>query len=245
MNKIKTKLQELGFTLNHAFIMLAAVFVFGLLVIPRTNISVSAMFSQAEEETQPMLTYDQVRNQVYADAGVIDEEQYQQELENQFALLDRGQADGAVLGAAIGLDEVPSAEQLFSQEQLDLISIKTVVPTNTQTIQNYADKILQIESYYDTAELFANLNSSDKALYAKTSAQAKDIIKDMSEIAVPTELVNYHKYNIFYYQTISKLAESFSGDDSGLAQYSSALFSLMDKISSIKIEIESKYQISL
>lgn len=245
MNQTKIKLQDLGFNKNHAYLMFAAGAVFLLLVVPRSNIKLSAMFSKADNSQQQMLTYEDVKIQVYADAGIIDEQQYQTNLENQFALLDRGQADGKVLGATIGLDDVPSADQLFSQDQLDLIPIKSTIPTTETSVQDYADRILRIESYYDTTELFANLNSSDKNLLDKTSQQVQGILDSMSQIPVPSELVAYHKYNVMYYQTISKLGQSFSSDDGNLAKYSKDMFSLMDKLASLKTEIESKYQISL
>ncbi len=248
MNETKTKLQNLGFNYNHLFIMLAALAIFAVLIIPRANIKVFAMFSKAQETEKPLLTYEDVHTQVFAERGLgtdQESEKYLNDIETQFALLDRGEADGKVLGAAIGLDEIPNIDQLFSEEQLNLINVHSVIATNKDSIQTYADRLLKIESYYNTTELFANLNSTDKNLLDKTTSQTKLIVDSMNQIPVPSELVNYHRYNVLYYQTLGKLGQSFSSDEGDLSQYSSALFSLMDRIASFKNEIKTKYNIEI
>ncbi|QQS22679.1 hypothetical protein IPM19_03545 [bacterium] len=244
MQNKNTNLESLGFTRNHAYLLGAAVLVFAVLIVPRMDIKLSAVFTQAEETQEPMLTYEDVRSEVYALNGLDAEtEEYINHLENQFALLDRGQANGQVLGEAIGLDEIPSVEQLYSNEQLSLIPIKEMIPTNQQTVEAYANKMLQIESYYNTPELFANLNSSDKNLLQKTQDQVKGIIESLNGIPVPTELVDYHRYNTLYYQTIGKLGLAFMTGDENIAQYSSAMFSLTDRLASLRTQIENKHKI--
>lgn len=246
MENSKKTLQDLGFTRNHAFVVGVSVLLFVVLVMPRFGVKLSAMFSEAEQPQGELLTYEQVRSEVYADSGLdSDSQDYINNLETQFALLDRGQANGQVLGEAIGLDQIPSADQLYSDEQLSLIPIKETVPTSTESVQTYSDRVLRVESYYNTPELFSNLNSSDPNQLAKTQEQVQGIIDSFMQLPVPSELVDYHRFSILYYQTLSKLGQTFINDDGNMSQYSSAMFSLTDRLSSIKIQVQEKYKVAL
>ncbi len=239
-----SKLQELGFNKNHFALIAVGTLLFIVLIIPKTGIKLSALFSQAAEPVE-MITYDQTRNDVYAQMNLGGPDPYVDELENQFALLDRGDADGAVLGEAIGLGEIPSVEQLYSSEQLSLIPVRISNDSGAAAVQKYSERMLRIESYYNTAELFASLNGTDAAAMAEAGKKATEIIETMNQLDVPKELVDYHRYNILYYQTLGKLSTAFTTDDPNLGQYSQAMFSLLDKIGAIKSEINSAYGVSL
>lgn len=239
-----SKLQEWGFNKNHFALLTVGTLLFVVLVIPKTGIKLSAVFSRAAEPNN-LITYEQARNDVYAQMDLGGNDPYVDVLENQFALLDRGDANGAVLGEAIGLGEIPSVEQLYSPEQLSLIPVQVNNESGAAAVQKYAERMLRIESYYNTVELFANLNGTDDRAITETEKKVTDMIEAMNQLDVPKELVDYHRYNIMYYQTLGKLGTALIANDPKLGQYSQAMFSLLDKIGEIKSEIKSTYGVSL
>lgn len=241
MKETKTKLKELGFTQGHAHLLLVAVAFFAVLTFVQSDLSLKALFANADDEVV-MLTFDQVQSEVEAEYGGISTEA-DAVAEEQLALLDRQLDEGTVLGEAIGLGAIPSAESLYSPEQLNSVKIFSVVPTDQQSVVDYYDRILRIKSYYDTTQMFANLNSNSPEAMKDTQDTAKEIVYSMEQIPVPSELVEYHKYNVFYYQTLAAIAEPLSGGEGDLSSYSKTLFSLMNKIGNIESGINSKYNI--
>lgn len=239
-------MNELGFNRNHYLIGLAAIAVFAALVFPRTGIQLSAMFSQADE-VNPKITYEQMRGEVYAQMGVTDDEKYLQDLENQFALLDRGQVDGAVLGQAIGIGAVPSAEQIFTREMLDQIVLTTSSDNTPDNMKKYSEQVLQVETGNEALSTLAALNSSDSQALEQSKDQVDKIVSGLLGVTVPSELLDYHRYKLIYYQNLKAIADSFSGDNanSDLQNQTSILLSVMERIEQTKSEIWAKYQVQL
>ncbi|HMR54983.1 MAG TPA: hypothetical protein PKD34_00105 [Candidatus Doudnabacteria bacterium] len=246
MSQTKTNKSEYGFTRNHFALLGVAVLVFSLLVIPESGIKLSAMFTQAQTQ-QPVITYDQMRGEVYAQMGIGNESEYIQELENQFALLDRGHADGAVLGESIGIGAIPTAEQVFSRELLDQIQINIINDNSQNSIERYSENVLKVESTNGAIVMLANLNNNDLQVLSETKLQAESLVGDLKAIEVPSELADLHKYKLIYYQTLSVIANGFVGNSNEVdfANHSKILFSVMDKIEKTKNEISSKYRVSL
>lgn len=246
MKQSQTTLDRYGFTRNHFGLLLAALAVFTVLVMPRAGIKLSAMFSKADTDA-PMITYEQTRGEVYAQMGIIDEDQYLRELENQFALLDRGMADGAVLGESIGIGAIPNAEQVFSRELLDQIVLNVHSDNSKDAMLKYAENVLQVESANGSILLLANLNSSDAQTLMQTKQQAQAIVSGLKAVSVPSALQDLHRYKMIYYQSMAGIAEVFATGESGpeFETDSKILFSVMDKIEKTKLQIRNQYQVEL
>lgn len=67
----------------------------------------------------------------------------------------------------------------------------------------------------------------------------------MSQIPVPTELAEYHRYTILYYQTLAAIDNTFVNQEGDLASYTKTLFSLTNKIESIKGWVNKTYNVAL
>ena len=240
---MKTKLQSLGFTSGHMHLLLVAIAIFGILFVAKSDINFKAIFAQADDE-KAMLTFEGVKSEVEAQYGDISEGITAQD-EQQLSLLDRSLDDGQVLGDDIGIGTIPNIAELYSAEQLSAIPVQSVLPSNATTVKDYADKMLGIESYYNTTALFSNLNSSDPELIKSTAKQTAGIIESMKQLAVPSELVEYHRYSVIYYQTLYSIGNAFTTGEGDLASYTKTLFSLMNKLNTTKSNIDAKYKIAL
>lgn len=240
---MKTKLQSLGFTSGHVHLLLIAFAIFGILIMAKTDINFNTLFAQADDE-QKMLTFEDVRDQALAQSTTLDTTLTQDE-QDQLALLDRSLDNGQVLGEAVGIGSIPNAEELYSSEQMNSIPIQSTVVSNWQTVEQYANRLLRIESYYNTTEMFANLNSSDNQLIADTTTKAQAISNDMAKIPVPTDLVEYHRYKVMYYRALAAIGNTFTTQEGDLNNQTKVLFSLTNKITGIEGWVKNEYQIEL
>lgn len=246
MQNSQSTMSELGFNRNHYLLALAAVLIFSVLVIPQTGLKISALFAKGEN-SQGMVTYEEVRKQVYAENNIVDDEQYLKDLENQFALLDRGEVDGAVLGQAIGIGAVPDASQVFTRDMLDQIVLTTSSDNSAAAIQKYSEQLLQVEAENNAIMSLANLNSTDSQILEQSKVQASEVVSGLLGVTVPTSLLDFHRYKLIYYQNIIALADSFiSGEQSDDFENQTAiLLSVMERIEQIKSEVWTAYQIQL
>ncbi|MEZ4180000.1 MAG: hypothetical protein R3B41_00565 [Candidatus Doudnabacteria bacterium] len=245
----KQNFQRLGFGFNHALLLGAAVVIFLILIIPQLNNLVGSLTANADDQ-KPVLTFEQAQSQVESELDQLFAELDTSNniQDQQLSLLDRVDDNGQVLGAAIGLGDIPTAEQLFSEQELSQIPVQSVIYTDAQTVQQYADRISRIEGYYDTIEIFAVLNESDPARLREVANQTEAIVNSMRQIPVPDELLNYHRLSSIYYQTLGQIGLGFAGGESGavnLQIYSKNLFSLIDRIGMVREEINQKYGVKL
>lgn len=225
------KLQQLGFNRNHYLIGLIAVIVFGVLVFPRTGIQLSAMFSQADE-TKPQITYEAMREKVYAQAGVGKIDPYLQKLDEQFALLDRGQADGAVLGEAIGIGEVPNADELVLPEVEQQFPIRISTSSSPEQESNYLNQLRELEISYNTLAMLGDLNSTDVSLLESSVQKWNSFLTDLSQMEVPVSMEDYHRTKIYYYFSIMRIGSVYAGlsDEASLATYLKVMISFGNKL---------------
>ncbi len=239
-------MKELGFNRNHFLIGLTAVAIFGVLVFSKTGVSLSAMFTKADE-TQPVLTYEQAKGEVFAEMGIIDEEKYLAELENQFALLDRGQVDGAVLGQAIGIGAVPNSEQIFTREMLDQIPVIKSSDNSREAIQRYSELLLGAEAESGAMISIANLNSSDPSVLNQAKVSAAKAVSNLKSLSVPSELADFHRYKMIYYQNLVAIADSLinSDENQDLQNQTSIFLSITERINQIKSDTWDKLQVQL
>ncbi|MDQ3018469.1 MAG: hypothetical protein M3Q64_01205 [bacterium] len=242
---MKTKLQSMGFSIAHAQLIGIAVVVFAVLVFTQTGISIKGMFAKAE--IQPVvITYEQARTEVLNEQSVSSNNVSEDLNQRQLALLNRTDENGQVLGSAIGIGDIPTADQIFSREQLDLIVINTVA-TNPKNILKYSEQIMAIESENNALALLGNLNSSDPVALSEASKQATVLVSNFKSLSVPSELADYHRYKMIYYQSLARIAQAFEKNElnDDFANTSKILFSIMDKIEQTKRLVSEKYQVAL
>jgi len=232
MKFVKTKIQQYGFTVNHIALLAVAVLIFGALVIPKTGLSITSVFGT--DEQQPMLTYDQIRGEVYAQMGVGSEDAYIQELENQFALLDRGSTDGAVLGEIIGVGELPDPNSLHLPEVDAKYPARVINDNSPTSISDYQDAVAAIETRNGGARLFAQLSTADTNLLNQSVAGFSTILSEISQLNVPSSQLEMHKVHLSYYYSIMKMAEIYagSGDESQLQFFLTVMMSTGNKLNS-------------
>lgn len=241
---MKDRFKSLGFTASHVHLLIVVVAFFSVMIVAKSGINFRAMFANADDE-QVMLTYDSVRSEVEAEFGYTASGE-DKVAEQQIALLDRKE-NGQVLGEAIGLGAIPSAEQMFSKENLETLPIDSIIPTDSVTAEKYFNNLKIVESYFDSTNILALLNSNDEAQLTEASEQAKNIVRSLRSVPVPNEFTTFHRYQMLYYTSLSQLAENFTSNDYGVSfqETSKAMFSLTDRIVSLKSEFANKYNLSL
>lgn len=240
-----TKLKSLGFTASHVHLLLVAFALFSVLIVAKSDISIKALFVKADDNVE-MLTYEGVRDEILAERGGVITPQTDAEAEAQFALLDRSLDNGQVLGESIGIGTIPPAEQIFSRDQLDLITL-SIEETTKESVEKYSERLLNVESQESATSLMANLNSSDPEILNKTRDQAMEIISNLKSLTVPSELVDFHRYKMIYYQSLSSMASSFAQNtlDTNFENTSKIFFSITSKLEESKSKIQDQYQVVL
>src|SRR6476469_3596372 len=152
MDNAKTKLQSLGFNSAHAKLLTVVVGVFVVLFFAKSNLDVKTLFVKADSK-QEVLTYDEVKNQVaqkYQSSSAGEDDS-----SDQVALLSRGDVDGKVLGDAIGIGEIPDADQLLLPEISDQLQITKAPTDNADARSAYQIQAQQIENDADITGLLA------------------------------------------------------------------------------------------
>lgn len=243
-----TKLKSLGFTSGHAHLLLVAVAIFGVLMFAKSDLNIGALFANADDEIE-MLSYEDARAEVIAERGgeAVADPAAEAEAEKQLALLDRSLENGQVLGEAVGLGEIPAADAIFTKDNLNKIPVKVITDVLPEDPQRYADKLSYIESTNDVVTLLANINSNDPAVIQKAQEQATRIVQMMGTIYVPESFVDYHRYKTIYYTSLINVADIWTKKrpETDLQVQSTLLFSVMSKVETLRVELESKYQIKL
>lgn len=242
-----TKLKSLGFTSGHAHLLLVAVAIFGVLFFAKSNLSLRALFVKADDKVE-MLTYEDARAQVIAARGgeVGENPEAEAEAERQIALLDRSLDNGQVLGEAVGL-EVPVADQIFSQDALNKIPVKVITNSLPDDAERYSNRIAYIETSNDVLSLLANINSEDSTTIKKSQIQATRIVQMLGSIYVPQDFVEYHRYKIMYYTSLINIADIWMKNrpETDLKIQSELMFSVMNRIESLKKNLQDQYHITL
>ncbi len=244
MKEIKTQFKDLGFTSGHAHLLLVAVAFFAVLFVAQSDISLRALFANADSEVT-MITYEDMHAKIASEYGGINL-QADAEAERQLALLDRSLDSGKVLGDVVGIGAIPSVDNIFTRAQLDTITVTTVA-TNNNSVQKYAEDVLGVESQNGAVELMANLNSSDISVLRKTEEQVSVINSKLKGLTAPSELADFHRYKMIYYQSLASMANAFATNtlDTNFQNTSKIMFSVIERIEQGKNEIQNKYQVSL
>lgn len=246
MNK-KSQFTQFNFS-QLALVFVCAFFLVGITFL-KDGFSVKNLAKIKTEKTKT-LTYEEVKQQIEKEnKPKLDEAlaKIGADSQEQLAILDPAAA-GQVLGANTNNsdDFFVNPEEIFSQDVMEAIKISSVVSSTPENIKSYAGKIILIENSLNSLEILANLNSDDKEVLNKNSAKAKAVILALSKLSVPEELVEYHKYKMLFYLSISRLSEVMSGKRGSeeVDSTTQIFFGAMQKIESIQENIYQKYQIS-
>ncbi len=224
------KLNNAGFNKNHFQLIGLAMIVFVILIFAKSEISLKSLVTQADSKPE-ILTYEDALKQVSSN-NKVNSDQFNKDLENQFALLDRGQADGKVLGEAIGIGAIPDSSELAVPEAFNEYPVVTSNDNSSVAIANYQNAITNIEARYGTVEMLADLNSDDKQMINSSLAKWKNLLLEISKINVPSSLAESHKNKIVYYYAIMKTGEVYAGqlDESKLSYYLKIMLSYANKV---------------
>lgn len=244
MKETKTKLKDLGFTAGHAHLLIVAVAFFAVLTFAQSDLSLRALFANADDEVV-MLTYGDVRNTVASEYGNVSTEA-DASVEEQLALLDRSLDNGQVLGDVIGIGVVPPVEQMLSREHLNSLPVITTT-TSLEAIQMYSSFVTGVEAENEVLTLLGDLNSSDQQTLVNSKQRISKMIAQLGQVVVPSELADFHRYKIIYYQTLSEMADGFISNsyDVNFQNTAKVFFSITDKIERTKSEVQSKYNVAL
>ena len=185
------------------------------------------------------VSYSDVKNKVDADVN----RNFRTGTENsnaQLAMLDPTLNKGAVLGAS-------TEDVVISDEALTKIKLKISNQAGSSAIKKYADNVLYVETANGATDLIMGLNSTDKNTLLSLPAQSKKLVGSLAQIEVPKELEQYHKFKMIYYITLGEIAKGFSepSPTENLQVASQAMFSLLEKIDTIKASIFSKYEVEI
>ncbi len=244
---MKTKLQSLGFTAAHFQLITAAVIVFGSLIFIKSDLSVRALFAQADNE-KPEITYESVRNQLLAEQGLVtpNNESLESDAE-QLALLDRGDIDGEVLGDAIGIGAIPDADELLLPEISSQLKLTITPQDNEATRAAYQTTVQTIEADANIVSLLGELNSSDIDTLRHAVSGWQWVINTLSATPVPASLEKYHKTQLTYYSVMMNIGKIYAGDKSEaeLPLLTKAMLSYSQKAEALRAQMNEQYKLSL
>lgn len=207
--------------------------------------------SQAVADAPQVLTYDQIYAQASAQDGqgsdsyLADTSGTAQTAE-QLALVDPS-TQGEVAGASTDAS-YPAVEDIFSPKVLGAVNINLQTePTTTDSLKNYSLAMTALQANNDTLGILAALNTDDKSTLESASQNSVKVFQAMQKVPVPKDLEEYHKYQMFFYQSLGDMADIFSGKrpDTDMQAISEQLFSLIQKIDSMKQDIAGKYGVQL
>jgi hypothetical protein len=154
------------------------------------------------------------------------------------------------LGAStedITSDLFPDTTNLFTPEMLFKIKVNSLKQTTPELIKKYTDELLLAESKLGSLEMLSDLNSTDQAVLISVDERAKKLVAALAQISVPSALEEFHKFKMIYYTTLGSVALNLAGEATAADADSSVtiMFSVLQKLESIKSEIFSKYQVAI
>ncbi len=245
MNNAKTKLQSLGFTSGHAQLLTVAVAVFVVLFVAKSGINWKTVFVHADSQTH-MLTYDEALAQAQNEIGAVNPNQDDGSAE-QIALLDRSNIDGKVLGDAIGVGEIPDADQMLLPDIVNQLKINNSNNDSQAARQQYVSAVQKIENDAQITSLLADLNTDDKDTLRSSADGWNWTIKQISNVPVPPSLQKYNQDKLVYYSVIMNIAKIYAGDQSedGLPLMTKAMISYSDKMDALQQQLNSQYNLGL
>ncbi len=242
----KTKLQSMGFGTGHLQLLTVALALFGLLMYAQSDMSITALFVSADDEVQ-MITYEDALAQSEAEYGELADSTLSEEEQQQLALLERSDIDGKVLGEAIGIGEIPDADQMFLPEIDSSLKMNSAT-TESEFLRNqYMRWTQNIESDAKVTTLLAGLNSTDKQVLRDSVNGWNWVISKMGNVVVPPSMQKFHKSKMVYYSVLMNITKIYAGDKSetDMALLTKAMLSYSEKVESLRQELNQQYSLEL
>lgn len=221
--------EQTGMNKNHVMVMGVVVFALASYALPKTGLSVRAMFGNGEPVA--IMTYDDARARVLADMGDISPID-NTKTKDQIALIDRGTLDTQVLGDAIGIGTIPNAKDMQLPELDQQYPVKTVEDDTEATLTRYQMALNDIETRYAVVDMLATLNSSDTESIKQSTFKWKQMLQELSAVPVPTKLQANHRARLGYYYSMMKTGEVYAGisSESELPLYVKAMLAFSSSI---------------
>jgi hypothetical protein len=165
------------------------------------------------QKAQPVkqYTYEQAKAEALAEVTGSTNPVIPEEDQSQFAMLDPNSHQGAVLGASVGTEDpiLPDMEIELTDEVLSQIGINIINETTPQLVAQYKENFSLIEMQGNADLILLELGSEDKEVLKEAPEQIQNLIIDLVQMEVPSELAKYHRVNLLYYAALKSLAEGY------------------------------------
>lgn len=235
-----------GFSYWHLGLVAGLAALLVLMIVMKSGFSFFGKKKTGDVAGVTSLTYEQVKKDVAENSVIIkDDESLTAEA---IAMLDPSNPAGEVLGATTEeLKNFPSIEEILTSEDLAKMQVRISKEKGKAGIEKYASDVTYVETKNNVLDLFASLNSDDPQVLYNSKKRTEDMVVSLGGINVPEELVDYHKYKAMYYMVLGKMATSLSGNQGKetLLSTTQILFALIEKIETIKVDVQNKYGVSL
>jgi hypothetical protein len=254
-NNMENKIQEQGTALvqkldalhfGHVAIILGCAFFLISVSLMKSGFQLPSSHKVAIKK----ITYAEAKAKALAAAGMTDEINTTESTDAQMAMLDPEFGQGSVAGASTGTLEslgIPTAEQSWSQEELNLIPVKIISDNSQIAYETYRDTMQVLETNFDLAFITFALNSDDQVMLKDAGKKADELVKASVIVDVPSNFALYHKFRNIQYMEMGLLAKSMAGESVGIEakDLSSEMFSVMEKLGRMKTEILQKYNFEI
>lgn len=238
--------QDHGFTKSH--IATVALCAFALAGIAFMKSGFHFSFAMKQQVAEKQFTYEMALAQVQSETGV-DVSPTQNQDREQLAMLDSNYSEGSVLGASTGtLDSViPDAALTLTPEVLAPIKIKLLSYTDKSSLEKYVEDVRTVEIQDGADVILANTNTDDKNILQENAKQVLPLVQDLLLVEVPKDLEEYHKLKMIYYLQLSNLSEGYAGVKNAPdpKETGMQIFSLMERLTKIQSDIETKYGVKI
>lgn len=246
--------EPLGFSSGHFLLIGSALVLFLVFAAVKGDLTWASFtnlpFLHASEEQKPVVTYESVRAEVEASiaqenlntADLVDQQQ-----QEELAQIDPAYAGGSVLGATSG--DLPSADELMSQTNMQKIQVKTIPGTTIDNVKKYSEDLHYIEQYYDTVTLMNALATNDESLLPQVAPRYSGLITELGSMSVPDKLAEYHKNKILYYSALLALAQNMASSDGMNSDQAvtagTMFFGLTDRLYNLSAQFADLYGVQL
>ncbi len=208
--QIKTRLNDLGFTVNHyGLIGFFVVMVIGLAfttepLMLQNLTGLKFLKAQTAENQVASSKPDLSRVPGVSYDGI---DRITAEKNNLSSLIDPSYGQGSVLG--LSTDAQNSVDQVIDEQSLQNIPVKKVANTEFN-IESYADQVQLLEAYYGDVLILSALSSQDPASANKAIPLVKGLISELKGVQVPEQLVRYHRLKLMHYAVVLNMAQNIA-----------------------------------
>ncbi len=205
---------------------------------------------KAGEEKKVKVTKAEIERQVAMEMN----QNYQTGGDNQdeiakLAIVDPNFSEGLVAGTSTAsqIEGLPSASDI-PDEVLNAIKVLILDgPTNATTVMEYANQVVLVESTHNAMGLLIAVSGEDVEAAKAARPELDALILDLAKVPVPSQIQNYHKLKLMYYESLIQWANNSAQEPGAvnIETLSSGLLALTDKLSLTEREIEEAYGVTL